>query len=265
MNIYLSPHHDDVCFSIGHLAASRGGEVVNLFTVSSYVATPSPGAPPGQTRLDTTTERRQREDDRFIQAAGLSAQDFELADVAGDADPFDLSGIESEVDLLTARLIPYLLDRLPADSDPQTANLYCPMGIGAHRNHVSTLMAVKRAYDALSPRCAIFLYEDLHYASIDWIRKRDLYAARTAFAGHGVLPMMVPLSQEDMERKLSWIGFYESQVGAAPQASQYVPFTGMSTRPHEAIWRIFPSQAATPLSAVSPTQGWLAMNGRHQA
>jgi len=38
MHIFLSPHHDDICFSLGHLAGRGGGDLVNLFTRSQYVA-----------------------------------------------------------------------------------------------------------------------------------------------------------------------------------------------------------------------------------
>ena len=34
MAIFLSPHHDDICFSLAGLAERTGGDLVNIFTIS---------------------------------------------------------------------------------------------------------------------------------------------------------------------------------------------------------------------------------------
>jgi hypothetical protein len=264
MNIYLSPHHDDVCFSISHFAHAHGGELLNLFTVSSYLAASSGVAGAERAPVETITERRRLEDLRFVQACGLRSHDLGLSDVPDDADPFDLTDIEAEVDLLSERLIPYLLDLLPQDSDANSAALYCPMGIGGHRNHVSTLRSIQRAYADLSKRCAIWLYEELYYASIPSIRNRDVAAARATFADRGLLPMIAPLSAAEMEMKLRWIGFYESQLDCTPQADQYIPASDVSPWPHESIWRVLPQQLAASSAVVEPARGWSPLDGRYQ-
>jgi len=241
MNIYLSPHHDDVCFSIGWLAATRGGELVNLFTDSVHGLNPS-AADAARHSGETNSARRRREDARFTEAVGLGTHDLDLPDVADGADPFDLTAIDDEIERLGARLVPYLLDLLPQDSTPASATLYCPMGVGAHRNHLSAFWAVRRAYDRLSPRCSVQLYEELPYASIGWIRQRDVAAMRNALAGHGLVPMQVPLTPAELQKKLEWISYYESQHHTPPRPEQFIPASGDCAGPHELVWRLLPMQ-----------------------
>ena len=209
MNLYLSPHHDDVCFSIGNLAARLGGEVWNLFTISRYVGADMDLPPEGP-------------------------------ELVGH-DPFDLTDLAPEVDMLTARVVPRVLDLLPSDGDAEAASLYCPMGIGGHRNHVSTLLAVRGACEALSRRCAVFLYEDLHYASVPHVREAGLQRAARVFEGYGLSPIVKPLSAEEADRKMGWIGLYASQHTHTPLARDFTPASGLDAGPHEIVWRVAPS------------------------
>jgi len=62
MHVYLSPHNDDVCFSIGHLADRFGGELVNLFTRSRYVAVEMEPPSDSEARVEAVSRLRQQED-----------------------------------------------------------------------------------------------------------------------------------------------------------------------------------------------------------
>src|ERR1044072_2817307 len=151
MHIYLSPHHDDVCFSIGHLAAQQGGELVNLFTRSSYAAVPV--RTDGQDRIPRITGLRRDEDRLFAEQTGLTRHDLGLDETSViGRHSFDVSDLDGEIAILRQSLIGYLEDLLPEDAVYQNSTLFCPMGIGAHRNHVSTLLAIREAFDALSRR-----------------------------------------------------------------------------------------------------------------
>lgn len=167
MRLYLSPHYDDVCFSIGGLAQRHGGELVNLFTVGNYVAAKMDLPADEAARVRFISALRRAEDQQFAQAARLNTHDLGMPEppILG-RQPFDLTDIDTEIDAVLERLMPCLRSKFPSDSGPQSASLYCPMAIGGHRNHVSTLMAVRKAYDELRTHCTLFLYEDLHYASV---------------------------------------------------------------------------------------------------
>lgn len=242
MHIYLSPHRDDVCFSLGHLAGRTGGELVNAFTVSGYVAVPMDLPKNPAARVAMITELRRQEDVLFAAAAGLRRHDLRLSEppVLG-LGPFDLTGLDVEVEDLSARLIPYLLNLLPDEDGPEGAALYCPMGVGGHRNHVSMLLAVRGAIEALSRRCNVFLYEDLHYASDAGARQRGLALAARAFAGAELSPLVVPLDAPAVELKMRLIGLYASQHARPPRLAAFTPASGASPGPHEMIWRVAPA------------------------
>jgi len=239
MHIYLSPHHDDVCFSVGHLASETGGALVNAFTQSVYVAARMDLPADPDARLAAITELRRQEDLRFCSAAGLTRHDLGLPEppVLG-LNPFDLTGLTEEVDRLSTKLIPCLLDLLPGGSDPQSAALYCPMGIGGHRNHLSMLLALRQAYEMLGRRCAVFLYEDLHYASDAGTRERGLALAAKVFTGFQLSPIVMALDATATERKMRWVGLYASQHAQPPRVTDFIPASGLSPGPHEIVWRV---------------------------
>jgi hypothetical protein len=239
MNIFLSPHHDDICFSLGHLARHRKGELVNLYTISHYVADMGKIAGDLAARIAFITDLRRKEDLLFVASTGLRRHDLGFSEpaVAG-RQSFSIDGVNKDADDLSEKLIPYLLALLPDGSTPDTANLFCPMGIGGHRNHLSTLLAVRNADAVLSARCTIFLYEDLHYASKADLRRAGLTRARGAYPNKKLSYLTIPLSDQDVEQKMKRIAFYESQHPHAPHISDFTPASALSPQPHEAVWRI---------------------------
>lgn len=245
MYVYLSPHHDDVCFSLGHLASRQGGVVVNLFTRSTYVAAdiPLPVEPPA--RIEAITALRRGEDEQFVRAAGLTRRDLGLAEprVIGRT-PFGLADLGGEVDALAVVLKPVISELLAASSAAEPLCLFCPMGIGGHRNHLSTLLFLRRACDSLRRRCVLFLYEDLHYASVGPQRAAGLERARRLFDGYRLSPAMVRLTPEDAARKMELVGLYASQHALTPRARDYIPASGAEAGLHEMIWRVSSARSA---------------------
>jgi hypothetical protein len=224
MHVYLSPHHDDACFSLGHLASRQGGEVVNIFTRSKYLAANLPLPSDAEERIEMISAIRRQEDLAFIRAAGLNRHDLKLEEpgLVG-YEPFELNDLEAAVARTSDRLIPFLLDLLPSDGDPKTVNLYCPMGIGGHRDHLSTLLTVRGAYDQLRSRCTVHLYEDLHYASVSPAREAGLKRAAEIFAGADLSSTVHFMSANEAARKMLLIGLYASQHPEPLQPAKFTP------------------------------------------
>ena len=244
MNLYLSPHHDDVCFSIGHLASRQGGALINLFTTSRYVAAPMelPGAIDEQVAV--ITGLRRAEDEAFTGAAGLTRHDLGFSEppVLGRR-PFDLEDQDQAVAELSARLTPYLLALLDGGG-PDPAMLFCPMGIGGHRDHLATFLAIRGIAAQLSNRCALLLYEDLHYASNPLARRAGLQRAEQVFAGSAFTAMAVRMTAQEAARKMELVGLYASQHSAQPRLAQFTPASELAPEPHEIVWRVsWPSAA----------------------
>jgi len=238
MHVYLSPHLDDVCFSIGHLASQAGGHLVNLFTRSSYVGARLSLPANAEERVEFISRLRQREDRLFTEAAQLVRHDLGLSEPALlDHGPFDLTDLEVEIAALSSRLMP-ALSMLPTEGEPLWAHLYCPMGIGGHRNHLSTLLAVRRAYDTLCHRCTVFLYEDLHYASVPRARHDGVRRAIQLYAGTVLSPIVLPIAQGDAESKMQLIRLYASQHAHVPRVADFTPASGFSSDLHEIIWKV---------------------------
>lgn len=241
VHVYLSPHYDDVCFSLGHLACRAGGYLMNLFTRSRYVAVDMELPAEDWARVEVISRLRRREDQLFAEAAQLTRRDLGLWEPALlGREPFDLTGLEEEVAALSSRLIPSLLSILPREGESPTASLYCPMGIGRHRNHLSTLVAVRRAYDSLCHRCTVFLYEDLHYASVLHARQAGLRHVAQLFAGSLLSPTVLPIVSGDVERKMQLINLYASQHARPPRVADFTPASGIVSGLHEIVWQVSP-------------------------
>jgi hypothetical protein len=238
MHIYLSPHHDDVCFSLAHLAERSGGILINLFTRSQYVASDLALPCDADARIDAVTRLRREEDLRFVAATRLARHDLEFPEPALiGRGPFDPADIESEIANLSARLVPLLLALLP-DTGPAGASLYCPIGIGGHRNHLSTLLVVREAWRQLRARCTLFLYEDLPYASVPQAREAGLRHAAHVFAGHGLAGHATTLDPAGAARKMQHISLYASQLRAAPPEADFRPASGATSALHEIVWQV---------------------------
>ncbi|HEY5107641.1 MAG TPA: hypothetical protein VII73_12865 [Caulobacteraceae bacterium] len=247
MPIYLSPHHDDVCYSIGDLAGREGGELVNLYTRSRYVEADMALPADGKSRAEVVTALRRDEDRRFATAAGLSRHDLGLGEPAmSGRTPFDLEGIEFDVAVLSDLLIPCLEVVLSGDGERRPGRLYCPMGIGGHRNHVVTLLTVRAAWEELCDRCTVFLYEDLHYASDRATRLAGIRRASRVFAGIPLTRFVLSLDAAQAERKMRWIGLYASQHARPPRAADFTPASGAVSGLHEIVWRVSPPARRQP-------------------
>lgn len=239
MHLYLSPHHDDVCFSLGHGASLNGGVLVNIFTRSAWVASPRDLPAERDARIAAISALRAGEDARFAASVGLERHDLGLAEppLVG-RDPFDVRELKQEVDLLSGSLAPLVLRLLDAGGEGARPVLHCPMGIGGHRNHLSTLMAVRRLWPQLAGRCELRCYEDLHYASAAAARERGLAFFASLFDGWARTPLVTVLSPEEAARKLERIGYYASQHPRPPDMRQFTPASGLAAGPHEIEWQV---------------------------
>ena len=239
LHLYLSPHHDDVCFSIGHIARQQGGELVNLFTQSDYVEVAIPLPVERQERIEAVSRIRREEDVRYCRTCGLTRHDLCLSEPSlFGLDPFDLRDIENEIAPLSERLIPFLEERFYKSDGPGATALYCPMGIGGHRNHLSTLMTIRKHYDLIRQYCTIWLYEDLHYASDPAAREAGILRATAVFEGIRLNSFLTRLSPAAVDRKLGDARIYHSQHRQPPEAARYTPASNAAPEVHEAIWKV---------------------------
>jgi hypothetical protein len=236
--LFLSPHHDDVCFSLAGIALTReSGALVNIFTRSEYVARQMPLPAERNERIAFVTRLRTAEDQRFAEAAGLARHDLALGEPSlRGVTPFDGRDLAGEVPAVQSMLVSFLERYFEPEGRAPTAAIFCPMGIGGHRDHLLTLLAVKEMMTVLLRRFHVFFYEDLHYASASSARKAGIARALAILSGLQMSRNRFSLSQALFARKLELLAVYDSQFESSPRAADFIPADAETPTPHEAIW-----------------------------
>lgn len=236
-DIYLAPHSDDACFSLGHLARKcAAGTLMTVFSVTGYRA--------GGKALDPTlirgvTQQRMAEDAAFASACGLSPQWLGLPDAfARGRPPFDaaLAGklVENIADAVLRAILAPTIGRRP---QPRPW-LYCPAGIGGHVDHIALAMLVLSKLDALTPHYRIAFYEDLHYASKADHRLACIDCLAKLASSRGLERRAIFFADEASQNaKMDLVRLYPSQLTPRLNALQaYIPALETSTEAHEAVW-----------------------------
>jgi LmbE family N-acetylglucosaminyl deacetylase len=232
-DVYLSPHCDDIAFSLGSFAAARGaGRLVTVFTYSNFTLDPgladlSPAA---------VTEWRWREEQKFAAACGMTQTNLGMQEAPLRGRPaMDYTRAGEELAAFSPVILPALLDM--QDERPAALRpwLFAPMGLGGHLDHaiILQLIAVNRA--ALARRFRVAFYEDLPYAS--WYHERVMGLARfRALFGRLVWRRMSFPLGSGIEAKLDLVNLYGSQHRTSPVISDFSPHCQPPQPPHEAVW-----------------------------
>lgn len=156
--LYISPHADDVCFSllgtIGSLYAE--GELVTVFSRSEW-AEPDWDGPRG---AELITAARAREDRAFCAVNGLSYQPL------GFEDSSIRHGLKGNLRRPSGetQLINEVAGRLSEVlKTGDVGMIFAPLGLGGHTDHRITSSAAKLAAGAAAKPIAF--YEDIPYAT----------------------------------------------------------------------------------------------------
>jgi hypothetical protein len=232
-DVYLSPHCDDIAFSLGGFAAARGkGRLVTVFTRSNFALNPGFSG----LSIESLTERRWREEQRFAAACGMTQANFGLSEAPlRGRQAMDHSKVGEELAALSPVILPALLaleDEQPAADRPW---LFAPMGLGGHLDHVLLLQLISGNRALLAQRFRLAFYEDLPYGS--WYDERvlGLIRFRALFGSLAWRRMSFPLG-DAMQAKWDLLNFYESQHAAPPVMSDFSPHCQPPQPPHEAVW-----------------------------
>jgi hypothetical protein len=239
-HIFISPHFDDVCFSLGcYLASHQNSRLINVFTRCNFIANPELQKDLGRgvELINAVSQLRNLEDEGFSRAHSLERINLNLSEatVIG-RHPFELSDIEKEIEEVGNALMRALTAVTLSCSSRKLA-LYCPIGIGGHRNHLSVLLAILKHHSQLRKRFAIFFYEDLPYAAKDEIRKKGIAQFKMFFKDASFKKREYQLSNLEIEKKLEDLNFYLSQK--VPQnGSDFINVHNEKTLAFESLWEV---------------------------
>ena len=233
--IYLQPHSDDICFSLGARAARcHSGLMVTIFSLANWVER---RAIPIRPSPEEVTKLRIAEDRAFAEDAGLDVYFMGLPGASNLGwKSFDLSRLADNRKRVEAPLLAEL-DRLSqVGENGERPWLFCPAGIGRHVDHVAVRNVVADHRDQLSQHFRIAYYEDLHYSSRHRVRIIGL-ARLFVCAGDALRRWAFVLDRADVEKKRQLISHYASQIKTpTTNLRSYSPAVNFSYVPHEAIW-----------------------------
>jgi len=243
-DVYLQPHSDDICFSLGAFAHKHHcGILLTVLPISAFM--PNPGAalhsstPPESPSPSSEwiTNSRKNEDIAFAAACKLKCSFLEMpcASFLGHA-PFDLAWINQNQRRIAAPLLDALV-MAAADRPSRTRPwLFCPTGIGSHVDHVAIHRLINENFNLLSQYYRLGFYEDLHYASDAAARSKGIGILQEEMRYRGLRRHAFPFG-ERVAQKLSLIKIYSSQFPSFPQSiQQFTPAADVPHEPHEAIW-----------------------------
>jgi LmbE family N-acetylglucosaminyl deacetylase len=234
-HVYLQPHSDDICFSLGGLADKlHSGILLTIFPISAYVPLVPGVAPPS---AEWVTRTRIAEDQAFADSCGLDMRTLQIpcASLLGHK-PFDLGWVNENLRRIEAPLIDALMAMVANRVSPARPWLFCPSGIGGHVDHAATRIAVIRNYAQLAPFYRIGFYEDLHYAANAAARNVGINSLSQEMRDR-TLQRYAFLLGDGVTRKLALIGHYRSQFLQLPHSIDgFTPAAVSPRAPHEAIW-----------------------------
>ena len=228
-HVFLSPHHDDVCFSLGVTAGRISGLLLNVFSLSAYIAVEPMPALDEQPKVSRI---RDDEDREFAEAGRLNRLNLGQLDCPlRGFEAFDTAELEAEVESFRPTVTEALLANPHSPADRPI--LFCPAGIGRHRDHLLLRDCVIADYGKLLERYRIVFYEDLHYASSASVRESGLRDLRQATRELGY---SVRYRFDIPTTKLDLIRLYASQFYEPPtDLARFTPADG-SGELHEAVW-----------------------------
>jgi LmbE family N-acetylglucosaminyl deacetylase len=227
-NVYLSPHYDDIAFSLGaRVAAAPGGRLVNLFTRSGYVAGTPTDHWPDATTIDRVMALRRAEDTAFSERYQLQRLDLGLDEPpVRRRSPWDLGGLADDVAQIRIPLTELLR------SLPSGARIFCPAGIGGHVNHLAVRAVVVELLPELGAQSVLF-YEDLPYAASRRARRRGIADLHEALKGRKLRHQAWRASS----KKLEAVNCYPSQLAKPPTSlRRFSPRAIWPLGAHEAVW-----------------------------
>jgi LmbE family N-acetylglucosaminyl deacetylase len=234
MNIILSPHFDDAVLSLGGFLAKEGG---NTLVATFFAGAPEPplvrsrDTRCGFTDSNDAIQGRTKEDKESLNFLGVKDDRIynyrHIDAVYRRQSKNDPDIPEPLIEAAIAKDIASLLQAYAA----QPLNLYIP-GFGMHVDHKLVKNAALTVIKNLPSGSAvkIFFYQDLPYAvnlletesprSVwefitrskpkKW--KYSLLERKVTNGAFTVSPNIVPLTKEEMQKKLAGIALYNSQV-----------------------------------------------------
>lgn len=219
--VFISPHYDDICFSIGGIVKQLGrGTLLNLYTRSNYIHLQSPLYKNLYSSPQLISQIRAQEDEQFAKACGLARIDLGLDEPSlSRKDPFRYEDLKDDILELEIQLIPKIQSL--TQSNDHMSLLFCPMGIGHHRNHLATTLTILKNRHFLEKYFRLLFYFDLPYAADLRLKMHGLKRFEQLLKSAHLTTYAYALTSKIIEKKQGLIEIYQSQLPTEFIASEY--------------------------------------------
>jgi len=227
--LFLSPHLDDVVLSCGGLLQQQARQGLSPLVLTCFAGVPDyrmlSSFAEGQHRRwgqpeDPVRDRR-AEDAAALDSLGVAHEHWPYLDciyrLRSGSKEFLYASEEAlfgEVDPSETALAQDLARRLRRRFERAGLLVYAPLSAGAHVDHQLVRMAAQQLQES---GYSITCYEDYPYSE----SPGELTVALNQWTD-SLKPFVVPLSQEDVEAKVSAIRLYSSQVSVLFGGEQFV-------------------------------------------
>ncbi len=207
--IFVSPHRDDICFSLGGFVANAGrGTLINVYTESQFTTDVARFG----TSIRQITAIREKEDSKYCQGNNLERIDLGFSEPAlRGRRPFSEDSLD-DCDLIEDRLIDAIRE---VRNQHASSIVYCPLGIGRHIDHLAVRRVIARSVPALTLGCNVAFYEDMPYSL--QVNETQIHAyVESALPDWSLSRVNQHLDRASFSAKKKFISLYQSQDGVCP-------------------------------------------------
>ena len=232
-NIYISPHSDDICYSLGDcISRNPGGYLINIYTRSNYINPTVSSILENQLSIEEISTIRRKEDQLFANKVGLNLVDLSMNDASVVSNYLErhlLTNTHQDVDELEPQLLSAIMNRVSNSA----ARLFCPAAIGMHRNHVATMMCIVKNIEVLKRHFKICFYEEIPYSRGPDIRDQG-QAKLQMLTNDRQFFRVKHHKQDNVSVKEQLIKIYQSQLKQPFDINRY--FQGWETNEQYESW-----------------------------
>lgn len=215
-HIYLSPHYDDIAFSLSS-KIQEDGIVLDVFTISNYVE--------NKKSLDgnlAVSEVRKNEEIDFVKNNKLKYKIMNFQDSGADGSPFSRYHAIPINKKLEKELLKTIYE---LNLKNQIDTIFCPLGVGKHLDHLQLFLIIQKHYKNLKK-----FFNVVFYAEIPYIFYQNNLRNRVNFLKHWlhinhIRSHRYTLTETEVMLKIQQLKIYKSQF---PNTSSKVIFDRIS-------------------------------------
>ncbi len=153
-HIYLSPHYDDIAFSLSS-KIQTSGIILDVFTISNYVENKS--------CLDgnsSVSKVRKQEEINFLKKNKLEYKIMNFQDSGMHGSPFSKY---HEVPINTKLEKKLLKTVYELNLKNKINTIFCPLGVGKHLDHLQLFLIIQKNYKKLKEEFNVVFYAEIPY------------------------------------------------------------------------------------------------------